>query len=427
MTGDTGRNPEHVLVLGTGRDAPARLRAFDGVRTSLMSQVEFVHKVRDPGLNSHLLALPADAPDQAWIAVAEAVHQHDPFTRIAAFGERDQDRCAAIGAALSLPTHSVQTIRLVQDKLAMRETLRAAGLDSTPAALAEQESDIRDFTAQHGFPCIVKPLGGSGSVGVSRVENAEQIQRAFAQAGGRSADIVRSGVIVESFLTGPQCSVEAFSEDGEHQILCITQKFSDPESFVELGHLAPAQLDEATEAAIQALVPAVLDALDIRFGPSHTEIAITADGPVIIETHTRVGGDEIPELVADITGADQLQLAVAQVIGDKVLPQLRRTLAAPGPVAASAIWFGVAAAQGELTALEGLEAARQLPGVTEVAALVSPGTKVERLASSRSRIVSARATAQDGASAVRQAQEAVAGIRANISMSAAPTELSGLL
>ncbi len=393
----------------------------------MMSQVGFVHKVRQPALNSQVLALPADAPDEAWIAVAEAVHQHDPFTRIAAFGERDQNRCAAIGAALGLPTHSVETIRLVQDKLAMRAVLREAGLDSTPAAVAEQEADVHAFVSKHGLPCIVKPLGGSGSVGVSRIDELSQIQHAFALASGTYSDLVRPGVIVESFLVGPQCSVEAFSEDGEHEILCVTQKFSDAVTFVELGHVAPAQLPEATEAAIRELIPAVLDALGIRFGPSHTEIVLTVNGPVIIETHTRVGGDEIPELVADVTGADLLQLAVSQVLGVRVLPQLRERLGRPGPAAASAIWFGAAAVEGQLSALQGLEDARRIEGVTEVEALVAEGSTVERLASSRSRIVSARATGEDAASAIERARHAVASVRATITTATVPADSTALL
>jgi hypothetical protein len=58
---------------------------------------------------------------------------------------------------------------------------------------------------------------------------------ASARAGGTLGGLPHAGVLVEQFHEGPQFSVEAFSECGEHQVVAITRKFSDPVTFVELG------------------------------------------------------------------------------------------------------------------------------------------------------------------------------------------------
>src|SRR5207244_3567805 len=75
-------------------------------------------------------------------------------------------------------------------------------------------------------------------------------------------------------------------------------------NFVELGHTHPSSLAPATLERIEALTLQVLDAVGHRYGPSHTEIIVTADGPKLVETHTRTGGDRIFEIVELVHGVD---------------------------------------------------------------------------------------------------------------------------
>jgi hypothetical protein len=119
-------------------------------------------------------------------------------------------------------------------------------------------------------------------------------------------------VLAERFHEGPQYSVEAFSQAAEHAVVAITRKYSDRESMVELGHVLPAPLNDDTQATIRDYVVRMLDALGVEFGPTNTEIVLAADGPRIIETHLRVGGDDIFDLVKDATGVDLVDLQVRQ-------------------------------------------------------------------------------------------------------------------
>ncbi len=399
---------EHVLVVGTGRDFPARLRAaLPGTETTMMCQLEYLGKVRAPAESARVMGVRGDADDQEWIDLAAAAHAHHPFTRIATFGERNQDRCAAIGAALGLATHSVRTVALVHDKAAMRARLREAGVDATAHARVDDLPGLRAFAAEHGLPCVVKPVSGSGSAGVARVARDDELPAAFERAGGSYLGLNNSGVLVEEFLRGPQFSVEAFSELGEHQVVAVTRKYSDPRGFVELGHVSPADLPPERREEVAGYVERVLDALGVAFGPSHTEIVLGEDGPRVIETHVRVGGDEIPQLTLEATGVDLADLTVRQLLGEKVMPALRATLAEPREPRCSAIWFAALDVCGVLDEVCGLDEARALPGVTEVAPLVRPGSPVGGLTSSESRVVAARATGTTCEEAVGAAREAV--------------------
>lgn len=400
---------EHVLIVGTGRDYPARLRrALPGTQTSVMVQLEYVGKVREPGENGRVIGVRGDAADQEWIDLAAAAHAHHPFTRILTVGERNQDRCAAIGAALGLHTHSPETVTLVHDKEAMRARLLQAGVDATAHARVANLGELRAFVTEHGMPCLVKPVSGSGSAGVAKVTDDSELAAAFEQAGGGYRGLSSTGVLVEKFHEGPQFSVEAFSETGEHQVLAVTRKYSDPVTFVELGHVSPAELPVEQEEAIRSLVERVLDALGVEFGPTHTEIILGEAGPQVIETHVREGGDQIPALTLDATGVDIADCVVRQTLGEKVLPGIRATLAEPRAAGSSAIWFAAVGAAGVLDDVSGLDEARALPGVTEVVMLAHPGSQVSTLKSSESRVASARAAGRTSDEAVGAAREAVA-------------------
>ncbi|MEU6620667.1 ATP-grasp domain-containing protein [Streptomyces litmocidini] len=411
---------EHVLIVGGGREIPGLIRDAGGpdVVTTILCRMDFVPKIRKPGQHDRVLALRSDAPDAEWIALAAAVHERQPFTRVGTFGERDQDRAAAVAAALGLPCHSPQTIAYVHDKDAMRRRLAELGVDETPGGRVADVAELRAFLAQHGTPCVVKPVQGAGSFGVSVVRSAEEAEAAFSRAAADFEVIPDAGVLVERFHEGPQFSVEAFSEDGEHEILAVTRKFSDPVGFVELGHVVPAELSPEQTDAVHGYVRRLLDALDITYGVTHTEVVLTAAGPRVIETHVRLAGDEIPYLVHDVTGVDLVDCVVRQTLGQPVLADIRKTLADPSvDRSPEAIWFAVPQARGTLARIGGLDEAAARPGVVAAEALLDAGDVLGDLDSSESRAAFVRARGADAAEAVERARQAVAALEFEVTVS----------
>ncbi|MBH0244589.1 ATP-grasp domain-containing protein [Streptomyces cavourensis] len=399
---------EHILIVGTGRDFPARIRAArPGARTTVFCRLDSVDRVRDPGDNARVLGLRDDAPEQEWVDLAAAVHARDPFTRIGTFGERNQNHYARIAEALGLTAHSPDTVHLVHDKRAMRARLSEAGVDSTAGVRVSGVEELRTFVRRYGLPCVVKPVSNSGSAGITKVTDESGLAEAYARAASSYEGLADAGVLVEEFLDGPQFSVEAVSEAGEHQVVAITAKFSDPASFVELGHVTPARLTDEVRDEVHTYVGAVLDALGVEFGPTHSEICLTEKGPRLIETHVRMGGDEIPALVRDATGVDVDECAARQTLGESVLPNVRATLAENRPAPCSAVWFAALESTGVLDRVGRLDEARSLPGVTEVRLLAKPGAEVGGLTSSDSRVAFARALADTPEDAARAARGAV--------------------
>lgn len=201
-------------------------------------------------------------------------------------------------------------------------------------------------------------------------------------------------------------------------MLAVTRKYSHPESFVELGHVVPADLDEADLRACCELVGRMLDAVGIESGATHTELVLTGEGPRIIETHVRPAGDEIPALVHAVTGVDLAACLARQAVGDKVLPDVRAALAASAQDNRyEAIWFTLPAVGGTLVEIRGLGRFADDPR-RRVCALLEPGDEVAQPANSDSRIAYARACADTGAVAVALARDAAESLTSVVEISA---------
>jgi biotin carboxylase len=273
---------------------------------------------------------------------------------------------------LGFPYLAPAAARICRDKFATREALRGAGL-ATPAwwRLASLD-EARAAAAQVVYPCVVKPPADSSSKGVRLVRDGRELLAHFAVLHGRRRNdrgqTLGGEVLVESLLTGPEVSVETVTlAGGGTAVVGITAKhLSPPPLFVEVGHDFPAALEPAVADRIAAEVRAALAAVGFDFGPAHTEVRLTAGGPVVVEINPRLAGGMIPELIRYAFGIDLLGAVLDQLRGQA--PALRSTRRHW-----SSIRFLLADRSGRLAGARGLETARRLPGVREVSLLKPEG------------------------------------------------------
>jgi hypothetical protein len=366
----------HLLVISGGRLMPPTIRRIrPDVRVSIICRNRLLPKVIDPEQAPYLISVPDDAPPATWADLAEAVHRVDPFDRVVAFSETDQDKAPVIAARLNLPgSHPAATVACVYDKALMRRTLAAAGLDETPGRIVSGPDEVYAFARQYGYPLILKPNQATASIGVSRIDGDRDVAAAFQW----SADVdepIDPTLLVERFLDGPEFSVECVSEHGEHLVVAVTEKARDTRHFVESGHVLPAPVSTEVSDRIADYVRRCLDALGVRCGPTHSEIILTTDGPVMVETHVRLAGDEIPQLIQDAFGVDLYEVWARQAVGESVLADLRATLAGREPRVAG-IRFLTPKAAGTLREVVGLDEARDVTFVTEVSPSKGAGQPV---------------------------------------------------
>ncbi|WP_100448872.1 ATP-grasp domain-containing protein [Glycomyces xiaoerkulensis] len=296
----------HLLVVG-GSERTVRRAAETGARITAWQD-----RPHEPiaAIADELQVFDYDRPALAERKAAE-LHARHPLTAAVSLTERGLAPAAAVNAALGLADNGVACVARLKDKHAMRRRMAERGLPAVAAAPASSPAQVASCAERIGYPAVAKPVDGAGSVGVRILRNRDD-----AQALG---DRPVTAWLVEEFLDGPEFSVEAFSQDGEHRIVAVTEKHLLPNR-VEIGHTVPAALPPAWRDEAATEVARFLDAMELRRGPSHTEVIFTRDGARIVESHNRVGGDKIADLVRLATGVDLIGLTFRQAVAPIELP-----------------------------------------------------------------------------------------------------------
>ena len=160
----------------------------------------------------------------------------------------------------------------------------------------------------------------------------------------------------------------------------------------------------------------VLDALGVRFGPTHTEFVLTSEGPRIIETHLRLSSDTGP-LLPGATGVDFVETQIRQTMGEKVLPEIgARWRSRPRDTGRSGTRTRPVRSAGQVV---GIEESRSDPDVT-VESHVAPGARLDGLRGNYSRLAEARAFAPEPEKALALARDAIRKLR--VVVHASPVE-----
>ena len=231
---------------------------------------------------------------------------------------------AYVAEKMGFVSNSYQSAVTANNKYAMREAFTNAGvLCPQFKCVEDSENDTIEFIQQNmNLPLIVKPADRSGSLGVAKIIEWEELKFAIDFALDCS---FKKQVMVEEFIEGREISVEFISYKGTHYPLQITDKVTTgAPHFVELEHHQPSTLSEETFGEIYKITEKALNALGITNGASHSEYKITEDGRVyVIEIGGRMGGDFIgSDLVKLSTGYDFVKGVIEVALGTFVEPKI---------------------------------------------------------------------------------------------------------
>ncbi len=221
---------------------------------------------------------------------------------------------------LGLTHNSEECIEISTNKYKMRCALSENGVSCPRFKIVDTNTKIGE--SEFSFPVIVKPTDRSGSRGITKVENHNQLTSAIKSAADYSFE---KRAIIEEFIEGDEYSCECISFNGKHNLLAITKKFTTgAPCFIETGHIEPSLLDAETSKRVMETVFKGLDALKIKFGASHSEFRINSKGEIrIIEIGSRMGGDCIgSHLVRLSSGYDFLSYVIETAAG--IEPNINR-------------------------------------------------------------------------------------------------------
>lgn len=290
-------------------------------------QLPLIRKAKQMGLETHVFA---------WECSDVGEKEADHFYPISIIEkELILDECRKIGidGICSIASDlAVLTVCYVAEKMG----LTGNGVDSSlksvnkyqmkkafiscgvPAAICRLvEGDVIPDISGMNYPLIVKPTDRSGSRGVTRLDtSSDDLVGAVSKALDQSLE---KKALIEEYVSGDEYSVECISYRGEHTLLAVTKKYTTGNPhYIETGHIEPSDLDDRQIEKVRRIVFDGLDALDIKYGASHSELKVNGNEVKVIEIGARMGGDMIGStLVALSTGYDFVKAVIDVCLGEK--------------------------------------------------------------------------------------------------------------
>lgn len=206
-------------------------------------------------------------------------------------GVDDQTVVAAAHAAeaLSLKHNSVDSVQLTRNKYEMRSRL-GEQIYNPLFDLFSFDDSPQMIASSIGFPCVIKPLSMSGSLGVMRADNVDDLK---IKMGRLKAILPDPHFLVEAFVPGNEIAVEGLVSGGKFSRLAIFDK-PDPlwgPYFEETVYVTPTNLALTVQDEVSETASDIVSCLGLTEGPIHLEFRLNQRGIYLVEIAARsIGG-----------------------------------------------------------------------------------------------------------------------------------------
>jgi len=254
----------------------------------------------------HLLAYQDGKEDEAEFLNFLSYHN---VSEVLTLSEASLDLCWRLNAKLNsnVPPYP----KVFKNKLFMREFLSETPFGNVEYQVVRSEKELAIVAEHVSYPVVLKPISGSGSRGVVIAHDKSDLKLSDS-----------SPHILEQLILGDEFSVESVVTADQRIHLAVTMKQlfdRDGGCVVERGHFILETYNKLSgNDIIRDFVDGVLQRIEAAPGVYHTEIIMRDNIPHLVEIHKRVGGDCIPDLVAQSTGVDLYTVALQIAAGRSV-------------------------------------------------------------------------------------------------------------
>jgi hypothetical protein len=265
---------------------------------------------------------------------------------------------AAVAAAHLAETHRLRfhrpsACRAAVNKFLTRQRFAQAGLFTPRFAV------INGIGQPPSLPCVIKPLQGSASTGVIRVDTVSDYERHARAALSRT-----DSFLAEEYVPGTEYALEGLVRDG---ILSVVTIFAKPDPltgpyFEESIYLTHAHVPEAAQEIQRGVT-----AIGLAEGPIHAEFRVTPDGIFILEIAPRPIGGLCSRVLRFAGGSNYEHVLLRACLGES--PDLNLS----GP---SGVMMIPVPAAGVLQETAGLNDALREPFIEDIVITAKPGSRL---------------------------------------------------
>ena len=255
---------------------------------------------------------------------ARLVAFHQPSFVIAG-AESGVTLAEELSRELGLPHNGALKEGARRDKYLMAKAVDEAGLAVPDSAVCTTTTEVKSWADAHGrWPIVVKPIDSAGTDNVYICDDHSELLLAFART-KRSNNLFgkpNEKILVQEFVHGKEYFINTISHNGEHHVAEVWcyHKFRLAGAGSVYDYEEPVPPDSPVTERLSKYVHDILTALDVNFGPAHTEVMWTEQGPVFIECGARLAGSVLPDAVRCCFGTSQLDLAALLIVKPESFP-----------------------------------------------------------------------------------------------------------
>lgn len=217
-----------------------------------------------------------------------------------------------------------------RNKFFFREFCRENNLPITKFKLIRSDSDLKYAVSNFNFPMVIKPVYGSGSAYVIKVNSKKELERSYKYIKRSMSSTTESAlsdgmdIMIEEYIDGDEVDVDMLIQNGRVKFCSVSDNSVTKEPFfVETGRSTPSNLPEKDQDDISRMADELLEKLGVQNGCIHLEAKFGSRGPVPIEANLRMGGDEIYSTVKRAWQVDLIENAVKIALGIHI-PRIRK-------------------------------------------------------------------------------------------------------
>jgi len=350
-----------------------------------IGQIPIIEKAKKRGINISVVTLPGKQPG---IELADDVFYCDIYDRdkivnwarehdITAVTSDQNDlmnpTVAYVAEKLELPGNRFNQVMSYCNKNIYRDNCDKIG-NPTPMHIAVDSIDFPGLDCP--LPWIVKPADSQSSVGVQKIERAEDFKPALKAALGHSKT---HSAIVEEFFKGREIVCEGFINDGKYYLLAFADRkyFELTDLLIPSQTVFPSLVKKELLGKVLECEQRMASYIKPSFAIVHSEYLVNEEenNICVVESALRGGGVYISShLIPLATGIDINDVLLDKVLGKKI--DVDKVFENRKDAASAYICFYLP--EGTVKSVSGVDELKELPFVKKICLdTIQKGQKTE--------------------------------------------------
>jgi len=233
------------------------------------------------------------------------------------YWEDDVLLTAKISEKLKLLGIPYQIAKKTRNKGIFRRFCQENNLPYPQYKIIKNQDDVTEVKKHFHFPVVVKPVFGSSSAYVVKVEEKEELEETYKYVRTNLSTQVESAlsdgmdVMIEEYIEGDEVDIDILIQNGKIKFYTISDNDqTDEPFFIETGRQTPSNLPEKEQQDLLTMAEETLEKLGVQNGCIHFEAKSTIHGAYPLEVNLRMGGDEFYSMVNGAWGVDLIENAM---------------------------------------------------------------------------------------------------------------------